>query len=451
MCAAVLLFLRLIGERERALHTLAFQASFDPVTRLPNRSVFNEQLTSAMKRAQAEQSSLSLFCLDLDEFKQVNESLGHQVGDELLKAVAIRLNSLVQPQDIVARLGGDEFAVLRFIDPNAESTEQFAERIVAEFHQPLDISGRAISISCSIGIALYPLDGLTAIDLLKHADRATYAAKEIGRNTYHFYDAAMQKEADRFVLLHHEILKGLELNQFFLVYQPIYDVNSGKFTKCEALVRWQHPERGLISPLDFIAVAERTGAIRPLGHFVLKQALADSQLFRRQGLELQISINRSSQEFNVHHVAQEWLQSIQQAGLEYNSIIFEITESLFMDRISVQQNNIMALHSEGVQLAIDDFGTGYSALNYLSRYPVNFIKIDKSFVNDVDEQERARALVAVLINMAKVLDVQVVAEGVETAGQLAVLQELGCDFIQGYYFSKPLKMDEFVKFLQQKV
>ena len=451
VCAAVLLFLRLIGERERALHTLAFQASFDPVTRLPNRSVFNEQLTSAMKRAQAEQSSLSLFCLDLDEFKQVNESLGHQVGDELLKAVAIRLNALVQPQDIVARLGGDEFAVLRFIDPNAESTEQFAERIVAEFHQPLDISGRAISISCSIGIALYPLDGLTAIDLLKHADRATYAAKEIGRNTYHFYDAAMQKEADRFVLLHHEILKGLELNQFFLVYQPIYDVNTGKFTKCEALVRWQHPERGLISPLDFIAVAERTGAIRPLGHFVLKQALADSQLFRRQGLELQISINRSSQEFNVHHVAQEWLQSIQQAGLEYNSIIFEITESLFMDRISVQQNNILALHSEGVQLAIDDFGTGYSALNYLSRYPVNFIKIDKSFVNDVDVQERARALVAVLINMAKVLDVQVVAEGVETAGQLAVLQELGCDFIQGYYFSKPLKLEEFVKFLQQKV
>jgi EAL domain-containing protein (putative c-di-GMP-specific phosphodiesterase class I) len=228
-------------------------------------------------------------------------------------------------------------------------------------------------------------------------------------------------------------------------------VNTGKFTKCEALVRWQHPERGLISPLDFIAVAERTGAIRPLGHFVLKQALADSQLFRRQGLELQISINRSSQEFNVHHVAQEWLQSIQQAGLEYNSIIFEITESLFMDRISVQQNNILALHSEGVQLAIDDFGTGYSALNYLSRYPVNFIKIDKSFVNDVDGQERARALVAVLINMAKVLDVQVVAEGVETAGQLAVLQELGCDFIQGYYFSKPLKLEEFVKFLQQKV
>lgn len=450
VCAAVFIFLRMMGERERALHTLAFQASFDPVTRLPNRSVFSEQLISAMKRAQVDQTTLSLFCIDLDEFKQVNESLGHHVGDDLLKAVAVRLNTLVLPQDIIARLGGDEFAVLRFIDENAESTEQFAERIVAEFHQPLDISGRLISISCSIGIALYPTDGMTATDLLKHADRATYAAKEIGRNTYHFYDAAMQREADRFVLLHHEILKGLELNQFFLVYQPIYDIKTGQFTKCEALVRWQHPERGLISPFDFIAVAERTGAIRPIGHFVLKQALADTQLFRRQGLELQISINRSSQEFNVHNVAQEWLQSIQHAGLQNNSIIFEITESLFMDRISVQQNNILALHSEGVQLAIDDFGTGYSALNYLSRYPVNFIKIDKSFVNDVDSQERARALVAVLINMAKVLNVQVVAEGVETAGQLAVLTELGCDFIQGYYFSKPLKLDDFINFLQQQ-
>jgi len=451
VCGAVLMFLRLLGERERALHTLAFQASFDPITRLPNRAVFNEQLTLYMKRASQQQSSLSLFCLDLDEFKQVNESLGHQVGDELLKAVALRLHALLQPQDIVARLGGDEFAILRFVEPTSESTEQFAERIVAEFHRPLDIAGRQISISCSIGIALYPLDGLTALDLLKHADRATYAAKEIGRNTYHFYDAAMQKEADRFVLLHHEILNGLAHNQFFLVYQPIFDVNTGEFNKCEALVRWQHPERGLISPMDFIAVAERTGAIRPLGHFVLKQALADSQFFQRQGLDLQISINRSSHEFNVHHVAEEWLQLIQQAGLAFGSIIFEITESLFMDRISVQQNNIMALHSQGVQLAIDDFGTGYSALNYLSRYPVNFIKIDKSFINDVDVQERARALVAVLINMAKVLEVKVVAEGVETAGQLAVLEALGCDFIQGYYFSKPLKLDDFVKFLQRKV
>ena len=451
ICAAALLFLRLIGERERALHTLAFQASFDPVTRLPNRAVFTEQLSIALKHAQSQQLNLSLLCLDLDEFKHVNESLGHQTGDALLRAVADRLRGLLQPQDIVARLGGDEFAIFRLNISNLQSTEQFAELIVAEFHQPFDISGKTISISCSVGIAQFPHDGLHAADLLKHADRATYAAKEIGRNTYHFYDVAMQKEADRFVQLHHEILKGLELNQFFVVYQPIYDMNSNRFNKCEALIRWQHPERGLISPFDFITVAERTGAIRPLGQFVLKQVLVDSQFFQRHGLELQISINRSSQEFNVHHIAQDWIKLIQQAGLAYDSVIFEITESLFMDRISVQQNNIMALHSHGVQLAIDDFGTGYSALNYLSRYPVNFIKIDKSFINDVALQERARALVAVLINMAKVLDVLVVAEGVETAEQLRVLEELGCDYIQGYYFSKPLQLHDFVEFMRKEV
>ena len=450
IAAAAFLFLKLVGQRERALHSLAYQASFDPVTRLPNRLVFTEQLAVYMKRAQQQAGSISLFCLDLDEFKQINESLGHHVGDELLQAVAQRILALVQPQDVIARLGGDEFAILREVDEHGESTEQFAERLVAGLNQPLTIADKVISISGSIGIAFYPHDGTCAADLLKHADRATYAAKEIGRNTYHFYDPAMQKEADRFVTLHHEILKGLELNQFFVVYQPIFDLNSDRFSKCEALVRWQHPERGLISPFDFIAVAERTGAIRQLGAFVLKQVLADSQFFQRQGLDLQISINRSSHEFNVHHIANEWLQMIQQAGLAFDSIIFEITESLFMDRISVQQNNIMMLHSQGVQLAIDDFGTGYSALNYLSRYPVNFIKIDKSFINDLEAEERARALVAVLINMAKVLNVKVVAEGVETAAQLSVLKALGCDFIQGYYFSKPLKIDDFVAFIHRQ-
>lgn len=450
IAAAAFLFLRLVGQRERALHRLAYQASFDPVTRLPNRLVFTEQLAIYMKRAQQQAGSISLFFLDLDEFKQINESLGHHVGDELLQAVAKRILALVQPQDVVARLGGDEFAILREVEEHIESTEQFAERLVAGLNQPLTIADKVISISCSVGIAFYPHDGTCAADLLKHADRATYAAKEIGRNTYHFYDPAMQREADRFVMLHHEILKGLELNQFFVVYQPIFDLNSKTFSKCEALVRWQHPERGLISPFDFIAVAERTGAIRPLGAFVLKQVLADSQFFQRQGLDLQISINRSSHEFNVHHIANEWLQMIQQAGLAYNSIIFEITESLFMDKISVQQNNIMALHNQGVQLAIDDFGTGYSALNYLSRYPVNFIKIDKSFINDLETEERARALVAVLINMAKVLNVKVVAEGVETAAQLSVLQALGCDFIQGYYYSKPLQIDDFVPYMQRQ-
>ncbi len=449
LCSALLLLLRMAGDREQALHTIAFQATFDPLTGLPNRAVFTENLSRMLKQAQGSQSCLSLLCIDLDEFKQVNESLGHLVGDKLLRAVAERLKLLVGEHDLLARLGGDEFVVASTLGNAPEMTELLAEKLVHELAKPVQVGEKLLAVSASIGIAMYPHDGMNHGDLLKHADRAMYAAKQIGRNTYHFYDAAMQKEADRFVHLHNEILKGVQQGQFFLVYQPIYDVQSGSFTKCEALVRWQHPERGLISPLDFISVAERTGAIRPLGHWILQQALVDAKRFNTQGLPLQMSVNRSSQEFNVHHVAEEWLQMIANAGLDCEQLIFEITESLFMDRISVQQNNIIKLHQQGLQLAIDDFGTGYSALNYLSRYPVNFIKIDKSFIVDVATEDKARALAAVLINMAKVLDVQVVAEGVETKAQLEVLTELGCDFIQGYYFSKPLRADDFVAFISQ--
>jgi len=449
LCSALYWLLRMTGEREQALHTIAFQATFDPLTALPNRAVFTEQLSRMLKQAQGSQSCLSLLCIDLDEFKQVNESLGHLVGDKLLRAVAERLKSLVGEHDLLARLGGDEFVVATSLGNAPEMTELLAEKLVHALAEPVQVGDKLLAVSASIGIAMYPHDGMNHSDLLKHADRAMYAAKQIGRNTYHFYDAAMQKEADRFVHLHNEILKGVQQQQFFLVYQPIFDLQNGVFNKCEALVRWQHPERGLISPLDFISVAERTGAIRPLGHWILQQALVDAKRFQSQGLSLQMSVNRSSQEFNVHHVAEDWLQMIAAAGLDCERLIFEITESLFMDRISVQQNNIIKLHQQGLQLAIDDFGTGYSALNYLSRYPVNFIKIDKSFIADVAQEEKARALAAVLINMAKVLDVQVVAEGVETKAQLEVLKELGCDFIQGYYFSKPLRADEFVAFVRQ--
>jgi diguanylate cyclase (GGDEF)-like protein len=451
LCASVYLLLRLARDRELAMHTIAFQATYDPLTNLPNRVVFTEQLARLIKQAQHQQHCLSLLCIDLDEFKQVNESLGHLVGDKLLRAVAERLQSLVGEHDLLARLGGDEFVIVSMLGKAPEQTELMAERLVLQLSQPVQVGDKRLAVSASIGIAMYPHDGMNQGDLLKHADRAMYAAKQLGRNTYHFYDAAMQKEADRFVHLHNEILHGIANQQFFLVYQPIYDMKTGLFSKCEALVRWQHPDRGLISPLDFISVAERTGAIRPLGFWILQQALQDLGELNQQGLSLQMSINRSSQEFNVHHVADEWLNMMQCAGIDSSQIIFEITESLFMDRVSVPQQNIAKLHQQGLELAIDDFGTGYSALNYLSRYPVGFIKIDKSFIVEVASHEKARALVAVLINMAKVLDVQVVAEGVETEEQLQVLRELGCDFIQGYYFSKPLSLVDLTTFCQQQL
>ncbi len=443
--------LRLSQERQQALQTVAWQASFDPLTGLANRAVLLGQLELMLKQARAQGGQLAVLSLDLDEFKQVNESLGHPVGDQLLQLVADRLLEQLTGPELVARSGGDEFVLVVPEHGPPELVEQFCQTLLNAFHAPFMVNSTPLSISTSIGVAMYPNDGLLAIDLLKHADRAMYAAKHLGRNTFHFYDAGMQKEADHFVHLHHEIIKGIEQRQFFLMYQPIYDVANQRFSKAEALVRWQHPERGLIPPFDFIPVAERTGAIRPLGQWILQQAITDMQLFGQMGLQLQISVNRSSQEFNQAKCADDWMAQLSAAGLAPEQLILEITESVFMDKVSVQQANVLSLHQQGVQLAIDDFGTGYSALNYLSRYPVDFIKIDKSFINLIAEQDKARALVAVLINMAKVLDVQVVAEGVETAEQFSVLQQLGCDFIQGYYFSRPLAKADLISLVKKPV
>ena len=443
--------LRLSQERQQALQTVAWQASFDPLTGLANRSVLLGQLELMLKQTRAQGGQLAVLSLDLDEFKQVNESLGHPVGDQLLQLVADRLLEQLAGPELVARSGGDEFVLVVPEHGQPELVEQFCQTLLNAFHPPFMVNGTPLSISTSIGVAIYPHDGLLAIDLLKHADRAMYAAKQLGRNTFHFYDAGMQQEADHFVHLHHEIIKGIEQRQFFLMYQPIFDVANQRFSKAEALVRWQHPERGLIPPFDFIPVAERTGAIRPLGQWILQQAITDMQLFNQLGLNLQISVNRSSQEFNQAKCADDWIEQLLAAGLTPDQLILEITESVFMDKVSVQQANVLSLHQQGVQLAIDDFGTGYSALNYLSRYPVDFIKIDKSFINLIAEQDKARALVAVLINMAKVLNVQVVAEGVETAEQYGVLQQLGCDFIQGYYFSRPLAKADLISLVQRPV
>ncbi len=447
--AAVYILLRLAQERQKALQTVAYQASYDPLTGLANRSVLVRQLEQMLRHAKAQRTQLAVLSLDLDEFKQVNESLGHPVGDQLLQLVAERLVEQLQGTELVARSGGDEFVLVLQEHCKPEALELFCQKLLAAFQAPFLVRNTPLSISTSIGVALYPNDGLLAIDLLKHADRAMYAAKHMGRNTYHFYDAGMQKEADHFVHLHHEILKGIEQRQFYLVYQPIFDVKTQRYSKAEALVRWQHPERGLISPVDFIPVAERTGAIRPLGQWILQQAITDMQLFQQLGLDLQMSVNRSSQEFNQVKVADEWLAQLLAGGLTPDQLILEITESVFMDKVSVQQANVLSLHQQGVKLAIDDFGTGYSALNYLSRYPVDFIKIDKSFINHITEQDKARALAAVLINMAKVLDVAVVAEGVETREQFELLIALGCEFIQGYYCARPLAKADFISLLQQ--
>lgn len=440
--------LRLASQRQQALQVAAFQASFDPLTGLANRAVLLAQIESRLVRHPTQ--AIAVFSLDLDQFKQINESLGHLVGDRLLRQVARRLELMNDAPALLSRSGGDEFVLLYLTACDESALEQRCQAILQLFHQPFLQDERVLSMSTSIGVAVYPQDGNSALDLLKHSERAMYEAKLLGRNNFHFYDSRMQEQADRFVQLHHEILRGIEQRQFYLVYQPILTVADQRYQKCEALVRWLHPERGLISPMEFIPVAERTGAIRPLGQWILQQAISDMRLFSQLGLATQVSVNRSSQEFNQARVADDWLDWLQREGLRPEQLIIEITESLFMDNVSVQQANVERLHQQGVQLAIDDFGTGYSALNYLNRYPVNYIKIDKSFIQNVAVQDKARALVSVLIDMAKVLDIAVVAEGVETAAQFAVLKQLQCDFVQGYYFAKPMARTDFIQFLQHQ-
>lgn len=440
--------LRLASLRQQALQAVAYQASCDPLTGLANRAVLLAQLETRLARDPAQQ--IIVLSLDLDQFKQINESLGHLVGDRLLRQVAARLQQMTDAPALLSRSGGDEFVLLYAGGVEMPVLEQRCQAILQLFHEPFWQDERVLSISTSIGVAVYPQDGQSAVDLLKHSERAMYEAKQLGRNNFYFYDSRMQQQADRFVQLHHEILRGIEQRQFYLVYQPILTVDNQRYHKCEALVRWLHPERGLISPMEFIPVAERTGAMRPLGQWILQQAISDMKLFGQLGLELQVSVNRSSQEFNQARVADDWLAWLQQEGLQPQQLIIEITESLFMDKVTVQQANVERLHQQGVQLAIDDFGTGYSALNYLNRYPVNYIKIDKSFIQNVAVQEKDRALVSVLIDMAKVLDIAVVAEGVETAEQFAILKQLQCDFVQGYYFAKPMARTDFIQFLQHQ-
>jgi len=450
LCAGSYWLLRLASQRQQALQAVAYQASFDPLTGLANRAVLLAELQSLLRKPRGDKRQVAVLSLDLDEFKQINESLGHLVGDKLLQQVAKRLDTLSDRPTLLARSGGDEFVLLYQHNCSEAQLEARCRAILTLFSEHFLFESRVLSISTSIGVALFPADGQTASDLLKHAERAMYEAKQLGRNNFHFYDIRMQEQADKFVQLHHEILSGIEQRQFYLVYQPILNINRNKFTKCEALVRWQHPERGLISPMEFIPVAERTGAIRPLGQWILQQAISDMKLFGQLGFMLQVSVNRSSQEFNQAKVADDWLDWLAAEGLAPEQLIIEITESLFMDKVTVQQANIQRLNHQGVQLAIDDFGTGYSALNYLNRYPVDYIKIDKSFVQPLADDEKARALVSVLIDMAKVLDIEVVAEGVETEEQFAVLQQLQCDHVQGYYFAKPLPRTDFIQFLQRQ-
>jgi diguanylate cyclase (GGDEF)-like protein len=434
-------------EKLQAIETATYRANYDVLTGLSNRYHFSQQLQSLIYEHQRHGHMFALFFIDLDYFKEVNDNWGHPAGDELLRLFAHRMVSIVRSDDLIARLAGDEFVIVLKDLESATQAELLAEKLQLELGEPYLINGQYLSVTHSLGIAMYPADGGSMELLLQNADRAMYEAKRAGKNRIFFFNDHLSQEVKRHVQVHNEILDGLRKGQFELYLQPIMALSSGRVSKCEALVRWIHPERGLISPVEFIPVAEQTGAIKSLGEWILDEACHLSNQLRESGHSIQVSINRSVAEFYPKDADQRWLQIIDSHNVPHDMIVFEITESLLMDGGDSQLDKINMLRGKGIAFSIDDFGTGYSAINYLRHYPVDYLKIDRSFITDLLEDEQDRTLVEVIIKMGQTLGIRVVAEGVEDQAQMDMLKEFGCDYIQGFYLGKPLPYDEFIAFL----
>lgn len=445
---AAFLLARVYNDKTKAIDTANYRANYDVLTGLPNRYYFSQRLNTLIREAKREEQDFAVFFIDIDHFKQINDSAGHSIGDQLLIEFASRLKLSSRDSDIVARLAGDEFVmVLRNVDDVIQA-DLLAEKVQQCINQPFVMNSRHYSVSASMGIAMYPIDGDDVTNLLLHADHAMYAAKRAGRNGYFFFNEGMQDEAAYFLVVHNDILRGIEEKQFVLHYQPVLCLRSGEIVKCEALIRWNHPDKGFILPDDFIPIAERTGAIRELGNWVLRQACKDLREFLDKGIDIQLSVNRSVSEFYSARAYESWKTIMNENGVDSRRFIFEITESLFMDKSANCVNLVSVLRKMGIEFAIDDFGTGYSAINYLRNYPVNYLKIDKSFIQDLLHDEQDKTLVEVIVKMGIALNIRVIAEGVENDGQVEVLRSFGCEYIQGFWLSQPLPLTEVLAFFE---
>lgn len=437
-----------ISERKND-ETKMFQlAHYDQLTNLPNRVLFVERFQQMIKVKRRKLRYHTLMYLDLDHFKEVNDTLGHDMGDRLLKEAAERILQCVRADDMVARMGGDEFTVILNNLDDQVITERIAQNILDKMAEPFNLDDKLIYISTSIGISVYPNDGHEVDTLLKNADQAMYAAKDMGRNRYHYFTSSMQDVALKRMHLNNDLRTAITANQFVLYYQPIVDLITGNIQKAEALIRWQHPERGLVSPAEFIPIAEDTGMIVEIGDWVFAEAMKQVNTWRTKKPDFQISVNRSPVQFRVnHHQQLKWVKQMQAFDLPGNSICIEITEGLLLDARDTVISQLEAFRNAGIQLSIDDFGTGYSSLAYLRKFDIDYVKIDKSFTANIHDGSSDMVLCEAIIVMAHKLGKKVVAEGIETQEQLDLLAAAGCDFGQGYLFSKPIPANDFEKLM----
>jgi diguanylate cyclase (GGDEF)-like protein/PAS domain S-box-containing protein len=438
-----------ITDRMEAREQLQFLAHHDALTNLPNRALFLERLDHALTRARWTKRPLAVLFLDLDRFKNINDTLGHDIGDSTLRVAAKRLTNCVREGDTVARFGGDEFTVLLEDLANSDDVPSVAQKILEALSRPFDVEGREFVVTTSIGISLYPSDGDDSLKLLRNADTAMYRAKEQGRNKYQFYSSEMSAKALEKFMLESSLRYALERQEFLLYYQPQVNLATGKVTGVEALLRWQHPELGLVSPTQFIPVAEETGLMKFIDEWVLRTACAQGQAWRSAGLPpLTMIVNLSGRTFNEPRMMETVSQALANSCFAPGMLELEITESVLMHNAQATVEMLEQLNRMGLKLAVDDFGTGYSSLSYLKRFPIHTLKIDQSFVRDVTSEADDASLVTAIIAMGHALQLNVIAEGVETPEQLDFLRRHGCDGIQGYLFSRPLPAEEITRLLQ---
>ncbi len=426
-------------------------AFFDTLTELANRRLFNDRLSHAIAHSLRTQQRAALLYLDLDQFKRVNDTLGHEAGDELLREVAERLLRCVRKEDTVGRPGGDEFTILLYDVRSPADAGQVAEKILHALRQPVSISGHQLVVTTSIGIAVIPDDGMDPNILLKNADLAMYRAKEQGRNNFQFYSEDLNTNAVKRLRTEYELRRALERGEFELYYQPKIRLIDQGLVGVECLIRWRHPERGLISPDGFIEIAEETGDIVEIGNWVLAEACAAGRLMvEQQGGPLSIAVNISPRQFRDPNLVSTIRRCLRRANLDPACLELEITETMLMHDVEAASETVHRLHGLGIRLAIDDFGTGYSSLNYLKKFPINIVKVDKSFVMDIPASADDKAITAAVIAMAHRLNMEVVAEGVETQEQLEFLLAHQCEYAQGYLFGRAVPLDQIRRLLRPK-
>ena len=442
-----------ISDKKRTEEIIWQQANYDTLTGLPNRRLFHDRLAQEMKKTDRENIPLALLFIDLDHFKEVNDTLGHESGDMLLQQAAIRISKCVRESDTVARLGGDEFTVILPRLTDTQRLESIAHSLVASLSDPFTINQNPVYVSASIGITIYPNDADNISSLLKNADQAMYVAKNKGRNQFSYFTSSMQKSAHLRLQLSNDLRVALDEGQFEIYYQPIIELGTGQVSKAEALIRWHHPQLGLISPATFIPLAEEIGLINSIGDWVFRQSALQAlnwHLNKPSDMNnIQISINKSPRQFGAALQSLEVIEWLHKLALPPSCIVIEITEGLLMDDREEVKNTLLAYRDAGIQVSLDDFGTGYSTMSYLQRFDIDYIKIDQSFVRNMVTSVGDQAIVEAIIVMAHKLGMKVIAEGVETVQQRDMLASAGCDYGQGYLFSRPIPAAEFNAYLSK--